>query len=135
VKAPRDIVDFMIKLFREKYRTVCAKVAEQKKRGFLDVPLLKHYSRLLKMREWVESELGMRYLSLGNGRIILAEKLGIRDCDRVLDVGSGDGWFSIQAALRHPGATFYGVELSEEFAEATEYAEIFGVKKCVFLLF
>jgi len=45
------------------------------------------------MREWVESELGMRYLSLGNGRIMLAGKLSIRNSDRVLDVGSGDGGF------------------------------------------
>ena len=70
-----------------------SRLLSRRKRGLLDVPLLKHYSRLLKMREWVESELGMRYLSLGNGRIMLAGKLSIRNSDRVLDVGSGDGGF------------------------------------------
>jgi len=125
----------MIETFWDKYRTVCNEILDLKENHRIDPFVLERYSRLLKMKEWVDSEADLRYFTLEGGRLILADKLHIREGDIVLDVGSGDGWFSIQAGLKFRGSTFYGVELSEEFAEAMEYAKIFELKNVYFYYF
>jgi len=131
----RGIIGDMVHVFRRKFGDVRRRVEEMMNSRVLDVNVLEDYSRLLKFKEWIDSEVDFRYFSLENARLILADRLNIVSGDFVLDVGSGDGWFSIQAAIKYSDAYFYGVELSEEFAEATEYAKIFGVRNVYFFYF
>lgn len=130
-----DVINYMVRIFRRKYEEVRHQIERMIDYGTLDIAVLEEYSRLLKFKEWIDSDLGFRYFSLENARLILADKLNIVCGDLVLDVGSGDGWFSIQAAIKYSNAYFYGVELSEEYAEASEYAKIFGLRNTYFLYF
>ena len=49
----------------------------------------------------------------------------------MLDVGYGDGWFSIQNALKYPNFKFIGIDLFEA-EEAKEISKLIGVKNCKF---
>ncbi len=66
---------------------------------------LDRYSRLKKAKEWVESELGRRYFIMEGARLLLAERLDVRPGEIVLDLGSGDDWFSIQATFASSTST------------------------------
>lgn len=123
-----EIIREMEEIIVGRFREIQARVEELHLRGLMDVEALREYSRLRKALEWV----GDRYFELGGGRPILADRLRLNGGMRVLDVGSGDGWFSIQAGYLHRDVEFHGVELSEEYAEAREYAEIFGLENVHF---
>jgi SAM-dependent methyltransferase len=45
------------------------------------------------------------------------EKHGLRDARRVLDIGSGNGYFLCRMAERYPDKQFTGIEISELFVE------------------
>lgn len=135
IRLPVNVIDHMSRIFRDKLGKTEKAIEEMKRAGKLNIEVLTNYSRLLKMKEWLDSKTGLRYFAMEGARLLLAEKLDIKDGDKVLDVGAGDGWFSIQAALVYSNAEFFGVELSEEFAEAMEYAKIFELKNVFFFYF
>ena len=45
------------------------------------------------------------------------EKHGLKDASRVLDIGSGNGYFLCRMAERYPDKQFTGIEISEPFVE------------------
>lgn len=45
------------------------------------------------------------------------EKHGLKDARRVLDIGSGNGYFLCRMAERYPDKQFTGIEISEPFVE------------------
>ncbi|MCS7365053.1 MAG: class I SAM-dependent methyltransferase [archaeon GB-1867-035] len=71
------------------------------------------------------------YTWMNGFRIIVSEMLDLKPGDKVLDVGCGDGWFSIQNALKHPDVEFLGVDLFEA-QEAEEISKLIGVENCKF---
>lgn len=129
-----NIINKMKEIFNEKLAKIQITLKDYKIET-LDDKLLSNYSRLLKMRDWLTPGMNSRYFSHEGARLLLAEKLNIKARELILDVGSGDGWFSIQAALFYRDAKFYGIELSEEFAEAMEYAKIFELENVFFFYF
>jgi len=72
------------------------------------------------------------YAWMNGFRVEVAGLLGLKAGDKVLDVGCGDGWFSIQNALRHPEVSFFGIDLFEA-EEAREMAGLLGLKNCKFI--
>jgi len=64
-------------------------------------------------------------------RIVVSEMLDLKPGDKVLDIGCGDGWFSIQNALKYPSVNFIGIDLFEA-REAEEISRLIGVKNCKF---
>mgnify|MGYP000657406399 CR=1 FL=1 len=133
-RARIEKLEHMLDLVVAELEGASRRVYEACRTGVLERELLAEYSRLLKAGEWAFSEDGRRYFVLEGGRL-LAELLELEAGMRVLDVGSGDGWFSIQAGLEYPEVEFYGVELSEEFAEAREYARVFNLNNVGFYYF
>ncbi|RLI25306.1 hypothetical protein DRO57_04325 [Candidatus Bathyarchaeota archaeon] len=135
---PYEIVKVLSRVILDRFRAVSGVVRKLRESGVFDEAVFSEYSRLLKAVEWVregEDGVGWRYFAMEGGRLLLAEKLRLRSGMRVLDVGSGDGWFSIQAGFTYPNVEFHGVELSEEFAEAKEYAKVFGLANTSFYYF
>jgi len=133
-----DPIKFLANLKRfilQKEEIAREDIISLRKKGIFDKESLDEYSRLLKAKEWVKGEMEYRYFAMEGARLVLAELLNIEAGMKVLDLGSGDGWFSIQAGLKHPNAEFYGIELSEEFAEAKEYAKVFDLKNTNFYYF
>jgi SAM-dependent methyltransferase len=64
-------------------------------------------------------------------RVRAAKALHFTPGDNVLDVGCGDGWFSIQNGLMHPGVRFTGIDLYEA-DDAQEMARLVGAANCSF---
>lgn len=135
MRSTSKVLEEMEAIILDRFREASTRVEELRLRGLMDVEALKEYSRLRKASEWMREGMGRRYFELGGGRLLLAERLRLREGLRVLDIGSGDGWFSIQAGYLHRDVEFHGVELSEEYAEAAEYAEIFGLENVHFYYF
>jgi len=130
-----ELLREMLEQILREERLAREEVRRLSREGVIGERALARYSRLKKAKEWAENEFDRRGFLMGGARLLLAERLGIRPGEVILDLGSGDGWFSIQAGLMHPESRFYGVELSEEFAEANEYAKIFGLGNVRFFYF
>jgi len=71
------------------------------------------------------------YTWMDGFRIKVSDFLGFKFGDIVLDVGCGDGWYSIQNALAYPYVKFVGVDLYEA-DEASEIAKLLGLRNCIF---
>ncbi|MBI5397859.1 class I SAM-dependent methyltransferase [Candidatus Woesearchaeota archaeon] len=82
----------------------------------------------MAIKEWSKSW----YWELGGARIWVADKLNLRAGMNVLDVGAGDGLFSIQAGQKYNGVKFIGIEYSGEYEEAKENAEELKMKNAEF---
>jgi cyclopropane fatty-acyl-phospholipid synthase-like methyltransferase len=72
------------------------------------------------------------YWKLGEARVWVANKLNLKINMKVLDVGAGDGFFSIQAGKKFEDVKFIGIEYSDEYKEAKENAEKLGMKNVEF---
>jgi len=64
-------------------------------------------------------------------RVEVSKLLNLGPGDRVLDVGCGDGWFSLQNGLRYPKVRFTGIDLYEA-EEAREISRLIRVTNCRF---
>ena len=64
-------------------------------------------------------------------RVEVSKRLCLAPGDRVLDVGCGDGWFSLQNGLRYPRVRFTGIDLYEA-EEAREISRLIGAMNCRF---
>ena len=132
LKRHMELLLRMLEQILREERLASEEVRRLREEGLIDERALDRYSRLRRAREWIEDEFDRRGFLMEGARLLLAEHLEIKPGDVILDLGSGDGWFSIQAGLLYPEAQFYGVELSEEFAEANEYAKIFSLENVHF---
>ncbi|RLE43984.1 hypothetical protein DRJ19_01505 [Candidatus Woesearchaeota archaeon] len=72
------------------------------------------------------------YWKLGGARVWVADKLNLKSGMKILDVGSGDGLFSIQAGKKYRNVKFVGIEYSNEYKEARENAEELELKNVEF---
>lgn len=70
------------------------------------------------------------YVWMNGLRLKVAKMLNLKNNDKVLDVGCGDGWFSVQNALKHPNVKFIGIDLFE--AEEAKNSKLIGIKNCKF---
>ncbi len=82
----------------------------------------------MAIKEWSKSW----YWNLGGARIWVADKLNLKASMKVLDVGAGDGLFSIQAGQKYKGVKFIGIEYSGEYKEAKENAKELKMKNVKF---
>jgi SAM-dependent methyltransferase len=64
-------------------------------------------------------------------RIKVSKYLDLRPTSKLLDVGCGDGWFSIQNALFYQDVDFFGIDMFEA-KEAKDLSKHLGVKNCRF---
>jgi len=71
------------------------------------------------------------YVWMDGLRLEVAKYLNLQANNVVLDIGCGDGWFSIQNALRYPEVRFLGVDLFEA-REAEEISRLVGAMNCTF---
>jgi ubiquinone/menaquinone biosynthesis C-methylase UbiE len=72
-----------------------------------------------------------QYAWMGGLRVEVSEMLGLAPGDRVLDMGCGDGWFSLQNGLMYPEVRFTGIDLYEA-DEAREVSKAIGATNCRF---
>lgn len=72
------------------------------------------------------------YWKLGGARVWVADRLNLKPGMRVLDVGGGDGGFSIQAGSKYGDVDFVGVEYSGECEEAIENIDELGLENVEF---
>ena len=72
-----------------------------------------------------------QYAWMDGLRVRVSGALDLSPGDRVLDVGCGDGWFSLQNGLMYPEVRFTGVDLYEA-DEAREISQLIGVTNCQF---
>lgn len=70
-----------------------------------------------------------QYAWMNGLRVRVSTALRLAPGDRVLDVGCGDGWFSLQNGLRYPKVRFTGIDLYEA-DEAREISQLIGVTNC-----
>ena len=77
------------------------------------------------------TEDSLEYAWMNGLRVTVSEKLDLAPGDEVLDVGCGDGWFSLQNGLRYPKVRFTGID-QYETEDARELARMMGVKNCRF---
>jgi len=73
----------------------------------------------------------LQYAWMNGLRVDVSKKLGLAPGDEVLDVGCGDGWFSLQNGLKYPKVQFTGIDLYET-EDAKELSRLMGVKNCRF---
>jgi SAM-dependent methyltransferase len=64
-------------------------------------------------------------------RIRAAEELILAPGNEVLDLGCGDGWFSLLNGMVHPEVRFTGIDLYEA-EEAREISKLMGITNCRF---
>lgn len=64
-------------------------------------------------------------------RVDVSKLLRLAPGDRVLDVGCGDGWFSLQNGLLYPKVRFIGVDLYET-EDAQGISRLTGITNCSF---
>ncbi|RLE72450.1 MAG: hypothetical protein DRJ37_02830 [Thermoprotei archaeon] len=83
-----------------------------------------------RFRDHVEGK-AWEYTWMEGFRIEVSVLLNLKLGDRVLDIGCGDGWYSIQNALAYPYVRFVGVDLYEA-DEAREIAGLVGAWNCEF---
>ena len=72
-----------------------------------------------------------QYAWMDGLRVKVAGELGLAPGDKVLDIGCGDGWFSLQNGLMYPEARFTGIDLFEA-SEAREISRLIGTTNCRF---
>jgi cyclopropane fatty-acyl-phospholipid synthase-like methyltransferase len=72
------------------------------------------------------------YWTLRGARVWVADKLNLKAGMKILDVGAGDGVFSIQAGQKYKEVRFIGIEYSDEYEEAQENARKLGLKNVEF---
>lgn len=82
----------------------------------------------MSTKDWSESW----YWKLGGARIWVANKLNLKAGMKVLDIGAGDGLFSIQAGEKYKNVDFVGIEYSDEYEEAKENVEELRLKNIEF---
>ena len=80
------------------------------------------------IKEWSKSW----YWKLGGARVWVADKLNLKAGIKVLDIGKGDGLFSIQAGKKYGDVKFVGIEYSDEYEEAKENAKELEMKNIEF---
>lgn len=82
----------------------------------------------MSIKEWSESW----YWKLGGARVWVADRLNLKKDMKVLDIGAGDGLFSIQVGKKYKGVKFIGIEYSDEYKEANENVEEMVLKNVEF---
>ena len=86
----------------------------------------------LKDTEWSNPEY-FDYLWMNGLRIKTFHLLEPKSELKILDIGCGDGWFSIQNALIFRDIYFIGIDLYEA-EEAKKNAQLFKLKNCIFMM-
>jgi SAM-dependent methyltransferase len=86
--------------------------------------------RSTKLSDRVTDE-AWQYNWMNGLRVRVSGALGLSPGDSVLDVGCGDGWFSLQNGLRYPEVQFTGIDLYEA-DEAREISRLIGTTNCRF---